>query len=394
MPNFIASSLKSAPYSSNSADVKFAWSATGRNYDLLLTKVYDEEFFLLIKKRDEKSYVIKGEKLTKPAKIGLLQKALIEFKQSNCVGVISESMAIKKTHLTAQKSASKSVGELLEILKSKKWERIFIEIGFGSGRHLLYQAEQNRNVLIIGIEVYKPSIEQVAKLARARKLENIVLINTDARLLLSLIDSNSVERIFLHFPVPWDDAPHRRVVSVAFIGEANRILKPNGSFELRTDSRAYADFCVENLMDLSSAKIQIYKNHNLAISSKYEDRWRRQQKSIFDVIFTCEQLSDDLVMPDRLDFQSGYNIEVLKSRFRNFTQKFDDYFLHIEELFIKNDNEILLRIAFGAFNEPEHCYVLVSFDKCEYFIKRPLVTRQNLKAHFALKEYLANAKNY
>ena len=119
MPNFIASSLKPAPYSSNSADVKFAWSATGRNCDLLLTKVYDEEFFLLIKKRDEKSYVIKGEKLTKPAKIGLLQKALIEFKQSNCVGVISESMAIKKTHLTAQKSASKSVGELLEILKAK-----------------------------------------------------------------------------------------------------------------------------------------------------------------------------------------------------------------------------------------------------------------------------------
>ncbi|MGP1485112.1 MAG: tRNA (guanosine(46)-N7)-methyltransferase TrmB [Campylobacter sp.] len=394
MPNFITSKINQSPYKSVQSNISFDWVAYGRNVNLIFTCAHGEKFFLLTKKRDEKSYVVKGEKLTKPAKIGLLQKALVEFKQSNCSEIVSEAIAVKNTHLIDTNSPVKNVSEILEILNSKKWSKIFIEIGFGSGRHLLFQARQNSDILVVGIEVYKPSIEQVAKLAISENLANVALINTDARLFLSLIASNSIDKIFLHFPVPWDDAPHRRVVSSNFVNEANRVLKVGANFELRTDSRAYADYCILNFMDLQNAKLQIFKNRNLAVSSKYEDRWKRQKKDIYDVIFSCDEVNDELNLPQRFEFDQGYDTKAIIENFKSFTRKFDDYFLHIEEIFIKNDDEILLRVAYGAFFQPEHFYVLVSQNSCEYFIKRPLITRQNLKAHVALKEYLANAKDY
>ena len=67
--------------------------------------------------------------------------------------------------------------------------------------------------------------------------------------------------------------------------------------------------------------------------------------------------------------------------------------MHLEEKYEKEGGEILIRAAFGTFNAPEHCYVLLGEKGAEYFIKKPLVTAENLKAHLAFKEYLADAKN-
>ncbi|WP_169942586.1 tRNA (guanosine(46)-N7)-methyltransferase TrmB [Campylobacter sp. RM15925] len=393
MPNFVAKNLKFNPLPFGDEDIKFQWEAKGRNSNLIYTKSGGEEFFIVIKKREKEGFVIKGEKLTKPAKIGLLQRALVKFKELNCKEILTEAMAVKKTHLTQKSSAIVDTNEILEILKESKFSKIFIEIGFGSGRHLLYQAETNADALVIGIEVYKPSLEQVAKLAKAKNLSNVALINTDARLLLSLIKSNFIDRIFLHFPVPWDDAPHRRVVSEKFIKECERTLKNGGKFELRSDSRAYTDYTIEQILNLTSAKLSIYKNRNLAVSSKYEDRWKKQSKDIYDAVFECEAYSPELEMLDELKFEHGYDTQKIASNFKNFTIKMDDCFLHLEEKFELESGEILIRVAFGAFASPEHCYVLVGNQKCEYLIKKPLVTRENLKAHLALKEYLANAKN-
>lgn len=61
---------------------------------------------------------------------------------------------------------------------------------------MLYQAKENPNVLILGVEIYNPALTQVAKLAKAQNVNNILLIQSDARLLLSVLKSKSVEKIF------------------------------------------------------------------------------------------------------------------------------------------------------------------------------------------------------
>ncbi|MBR8462536.1 tRNA (guanosine(46)-N7)-methyltransferase TrmB [Campylobacter sp. faydin G-24] len=397
MPNFIAKNLKDKVYPFGHDGVQFLWEAQSKSERLIYTQNGDEKFFIVVKKTgDGKNFVIKGEKLTKPDRIGLLQQALCVYRDENTTDVVSQAFAVKNKQLTQKINTIVDIKEFLSQITNlrEKYSKIFIEIGFGSGRHLLFQAQNHPDALFIGIEVYKPSIEQVAKLAHAKNLENIRVINTDARLLLSLIASNSVDKIFLHFPVPWEKAEHRRVISEAFALECERVLKVGGTFELRTDVREYCDFGLHHFLNLTMPKIKLFKNRDLAVSSKYEDRWKRENKDIYDMLYTCNITSDELSLNGNLDFDKSYYVSKIISNFKNETIKQSDYFLHFEEIFTIDETNALLKISFGAFNKPEQCFIKISPDSTEYFIKRPILTRENLKAHEKLKEYLAYAANY
>lgn len=120
-----------------------------------------------------------------------------------------------------------------------KSTKIFLEIGFGSGRHILHLAKQNPNDIFIGLEVHTPSIEQVLKNIAISNLQNLFILHFDARVLLEILPSNSLDCIFLHFPVPWNDSPSRRVFSEHFLVLALRVLKKGGILELKTDDEVY-----------------------------------------------------------------------------------------------------------------------------------------------------------
>lgn len=394
MPNFIAKTIKNNAYPFGNDGVEFLWQVDGRIDSLIYTKSGDESFFIVKKQnQNTKNYVIKGEKLTKPARIGLLQKALLVYKEQNTQDILSEAIAFKPTKASKNSELILNINNFLDEFSSlkSKFNKIFIEIGFGSGRHMLFQAQNNKDTLIIGIEVYKPSIEQVSKLAIANNLDNIRVINTDARLLLSLIDSNLIDKIFLHFPVPWDKAEHRRVVSKEFANECERTLKSGGKFELRTDSREYCDFSAGMFLNLKEPDIQIRKNSDLQVSSKYEDRWKKQQKDIYDMIYTCKHKSDDKEIVSEFEFDKRYDLLNILLNFKNTTIKENDFFVHFEEIY-KSSQRLVIKVAFGAFNRPEHCYLKLEDDKIEYFIKKPLLTKENLKAHMVLEEFLAKCK--
>jgi len=139
----------------------------------------------------------------------------------------------------------------LHFAKNFPTEReVRIEVGFGSGRHLLHQAANNPDILFIGIEIHRPSIEQVLKQVVIQELDNVMVLDYDARLFMELVPSNIVGKIYVHFPVPWDKKPHRRVISTTFIEEARRVLKVGGTLELRTDSENYYAYSYETFIAL------------------------------------------------------------------------------------------------------------------------------------------------
>ncbi|EAJ5678728.1 tRNA (guanosine(46)-N7)-methyltransferase TrmB [Campylobacter lari] len=391
MPNFKCKILKEIQLPFEKDGVEFLWLAKGENVDLLFTRINQEKFFLQIKK-DEKSqeWLIKGEKHTKPSQIGYLQKALLVFKENFTQDVACEAVALKHTRLIQKTPLiANDLKEILEQIKNKK--QIYIEIGFGSGRHLLYQARQNPNVLIIGIEIYTPALEQVAKLALSENLNNVLLIETDARLLLSVLESNLVDKIFLHFPVPWDKKPHRRVVGLNFVNECARVLKEDGQFELRTDSFLYFDFTLETFLTFSHLKALIKKNENLEISSKYEDRWKRQNKDIYDLIISGFSKSKSLNKNQKFAIEdlklNTKELACIKKNFKNEVFKGEDFFLHFEKMYIK-DEELVIKIAFGAFYKPEHVYIVLNLQKIEFIFEQPFKTKENLKAIEKLREIL------
>lgn len=372
------------PYSKD--DVEFLWLAKNDNVSLIYTKVQEESFFLQIKKA-QNGFVIKGDKHTKPSKIGYLQKALKIFKEGFCEDIINEAFGLKNNALIEK---TPFIADNFDELLSRLQGKIYIEIGFGSGRHLLYQAKENPNVLILGVEIYNPALTQVAKLAKAQNVNNILLIQSDARLLLSVLKSKSVEKIFLHFPVPWDKKPHRRVIGKDFCKECARVLVQNGRFELRTDSFEYFNFALEQFLTFPAPKFSLRKNENLEISSKYEDRWKKQEKNIYDLWVwnfnqDCKNYELNEFNLSSVEF-SREDLKKIEQNFKNITIKKDDFFLHFESIY-KQDENLLLKVAFGAFNKPEHCYL--HLDKTINFaFKEPFKIQENIKAVNELKEIL------
>lgn len=372
------------PYSKD--DVEFLWLAKNDNVSLIYTKVQEESFFLQIKKA-QNGFVIKGDKHTKPSKIGYLQKALKIFKEGFCEDIINEAFGLKNNALIEK---TPFIVDNFDELLSRLQGKIYIEIGFGSGRHLLYQAKENPNVLILGVEIYNPALTQVAKLAKAQNVNNILLIQSDARLLLSVLKSKSVEKIFLHFPVPWDKKPHRRVIGKDFCKECARVLVQNGRFELRTDSFEYFNFTLGQFLTFPAPKFSLRKNENLEISSKYEDRWKKQEKNIYDLWVwnfnqECKNYELNEFNLSSVEF-SKEDLKKIEQNFKNITIKKDDFFLHFESIY-KQDENLLLKVAFGAFNKPEHCYL--HLDKTiDFAFKEPFKIQENIKAINELKEIL------
>ncbi|WP_298979990.1 tRNA (guanosine(46)-N7)-methyltransferase TrmB [uncultured Campylobacter sp.] len=334
MPNFITQSVSLPPLPARFGEVEFLETARGRNLMLVRTKSFDSEFFIIVKPSGDK-VIVKGEKITKPAKIGHLQRALEIFKERFCGQIISQAFAYKDSSLTEKTPLILGENKILSLVKSSKFNKIFIEIGFGSGRHLLHQARSNQDALLIGIEIYKPAIEQVAKLAIREGLQNIALIATDARVLLSLLPAGCLQRVFLHFPVPWDDAPHRRVISDEFASQIARTLGRGGRFELRTDSEEYFLYAMQKLspyVQRKAGEISHFKNRDAAVASKYEDRWRKMDKDIYDLIY--ENKTAGQAEPQRFEMEFlKFDAAAIARNFKNSTFKGEDFFVHFEEIF-------------------------------------------------------------
>jgi len=347
-----------------------------------------EKDFLLTLKTKEQNYLLKVDKVTRISPVYLIKDALNSY-----ISLIEGNVVFSNTHNISQKVKPKQkylkdIDYFVNDFNTQK--EIQIEVGFGSGRHLIHQATQNPDVQFIGLEIHTPSIEQILKQIDIQKLDNILVVNYDARLFMEFINSNKVGKVFVHFPVPWDKKPHRRVYSNDFINEALRVLKLNGTLELRTDSRKYFDYSTQLLTNLPSGRITIDINKDLEISSKYEDRWKKQGKNIYDVTLSCYQEDESINL--KYDFSFSENIEfneVIKTISTKAVVK-DDYFIHIESIFIieESDNSGLIQVTFGSFDRPLTKYILIENKQAKYFQDSPLPTSANIKAHNKLKEML------
>ncbi len=347
----------------------------------------NKEFLLTLKNRDE-SYLLKADKITRVTPVQIIKDALNSYVKEIEGNILFSNTQNFNQKIKPNQKNLKDINYFINDFKTDK--EINIEIGFGSGRHLLHQAKENFHIQFIGLEIHTPSIEQLLKQIKIQEIKNILVVNYDARLFMEFINSNKVARIFVHFPVPWDKKPHRRVYSNAFINEALRVLKKDGTLELRTDSRKYFDYCIELLTNLPKAQITIDINKDLKISSKYEDRWKREGKNIYDVVLECNQENEDINLDFDFSFDKKieYN-EIIKTLSTKAIVK-DDYFIHIEDLFTieEEKNSGLIQVTFGSFDKPLSKYILIRNGKASYFQELPLPTSTNIKAHNSLKEML------
>jgi tRNA (guanine-N7-)-methyltransferase len=119
---------------------------------------------------------------------------------------------------------------------------VWLEIGFGGGEHLVWQAKAHPKVGLIGCEPFEDGVIKLLSALERERLANIRVCADDARPLLRLLPAASLGRVFILFPDPWPKKRHhkRRIVSPDTLVEIARTLRPGGELRIATDVPAYA----------------------------------------------------------------------------------------------------------------------------------------------------------
>lgn len=389
MPHLHLDTFNTIQFPAVEGEVAFNFSAISRGEgkeSLIATRYKDREFFILHKKSAEKD-LLKSDKITRPSPNFLVKHALLAYANHSGSTILSSNVdtAGENVHLK-QHDALKSVDFFATDFPSASEVRL--EVGFGSARHLLHQAITNPDILFIGLEIHKPSIEQALKQITIQNLTNIMILDYDARLFLEFVPSNSLSRIYVHFPVPWDKKPHRRVIGDAFVEEAIRALKPQGRLELRTDSENYYRFALETYSHPPQVTFEVHKNRDIAITSKYEDRWKKMEKNIYDVTLINDMQSPEKRLEGEFIFSQIPINDAILPKIERQTYRHEWGFLNAEASFDIHDGGWMIRLAMGSFDRPEHLYLIVKNGQAHYFPTVPVRSSTNLKAHILLDELL------
>jgi len=352
---------------------------------LVEVEIGTDHFFLLSKQSGSKN-LLKSDKTSRPSTTAHIKQALNAYADIADLKVIDSNTTTTTVQTPKRESHLKFADEFEDIFKESS--KTVIEVGFGSGRHLLYQALNNPDVTHVGIEIHRPSLQQVSKQITIQGLDNLYLLDYDARLFFESIPSNSIDTIFVHFPVPWDKKPHRRVISRVFVDESLRILKLNGSLELRTDSPTYFEYSLQTLLGYDKLDLHICKNRTIDISSKYEDRWVRQERDIYDLTVVSHEESKSLQREYDFSFQSGVLDRDIINNLNATTIKNSNSFVHFERLFeFEEDKQMMFRLSLGAFERPEHLYLILASTPY-YFPSDPAPSQSAYQAHQSIKEVL------
>jgi len=127
--------------------------------------------------------------------------------------------------------------------------QLWLEIGFGGSEHLIWQAEHNPDIHLIGAEPFLNGVAKAVRGAAEGDLKNLSLHHGDVRDVLSALPDESLDRIFVLFPDPWPKSRHhkRRLLRTAFIAELHRVLKPGGQLRFGSDIIHYVDWTLTRL---------------------------------------------------------------------------------------------------------------------------------------------------
>lgn len=131
---------------------------------------------------------------------------------------------------------------------------VWLEIGFGGGEHLLWQALHHPRVGVIGAEPYEPGVAKLLAALSEPALESVrtrVRIEEgDAREIIAALPEASLSRVFLLFPDPWPKRRHhkRRFIQTALLDQLARVMRDGAEFRVASDDAEYASWALEHVL--------------------------------------------------------------------------------------------------------------------------------------------------
>ncbi len=125
----------------------------------------------------------------------------------------------------------------------------WLEIGFGAGEHLAWQAARHPDIGMIGCEPFVNGVTSLLRRIEETELDNIRIHADDARPLIDSLPDAAIGRCFLLFPDPWPKTRHhrRRFIQPATLDALARILADDAEFRLASDDAGLIDWMLYQL---------------------------------------------------------------------------------------------------------------------------------------------------
>lgn len=116
-----------------------------------------------------------------------------------------------------------------------------LEVGFGRGEHMAFQAARAPGTGFLACEPYVNGVAGLLAEVEDRALANVRIHMGDAIAVLERLPAQSLETVWLLHPDPWPKARHakRRFVNPGPMRLVASRLKPGGQFRLATDHVGY-----------------------------------------------------------------------------------------------------------------------------------------------------------
>jgi tRNA (guanine-N7-)-methyltransferase len=169
---------------------------------------------------------------------------------------------------------------------------LLLEVGSGMGHALLDTARAHPEWNCVGVDVYQPGIGATILQCESAQIDNVRLIEGDARLLLERgVGAGALARVHIFFPDPWPKKRHhkRRLVDAAFATLVAERLKPRGTLHVATDWQPYADEMLR-VLDAEAHLRNLAGTGSFAASAerattRFEARGVRLGHRVFDLVY-------------------------------------------------------------------------------------------------------------
>ncbi len=177
---------------------------------------------------------------------------------------------------------------------------IVLELGCGKGEYTLAMARKYPDKNFIGIDIKGARFWRGAKTALEEDLPNVAFVRTQIELIDKIFATDEVSEIWITFPDPqikYKRTKHR-LTNPVFLDLYRRILKPDGTVHLKTDSEFMHGYTLGILQGLGLEILyvhhDVYNNTEspeivTSVQTFYEQQYLGQEKAITYIRFKLQR---------------------------------------------------------------------------------------------------------
>lgn len=178
-----------------------------------------------------------------------------------------------------------------------KWHDLFanknpinLELGMGRGDFIIEMAKKYPNINFIGLEINDSQMVMAVKNLEHMKLNNLKLINMDARE-LDQVFGKEISTIYLTFSEPWPKKQDekKRFTHESYLKLYDKIFKKDKHIILKTDNKVLFASALESLSEYWYVfdKVSLDLHHDERqipnVMTNYEKQYQKEGRQIYYV---------------------------------------------------------------------------------------------------------------